>query len=383
MNIEGISKPRAFVSSVVNNFEEYRDIARQALLNAGAEPVLVNEDNPSSPSSSRNVCLDAVDSCDIFISIVGERGGWTTPSGKLVIEEEYEHALRRKLPIVAFLQNTDRDAKAEEFERKVSDYVNGHFRVTFNDISDLKDKIEKAVRPLIKTRGEAIVDDLFFNKCLEQPYPIHNEATARLVIVPERQEEIFDSLDFDKPDFLRKIFDIGHAKGVDLFSYQESKSHQVESDSIVFSQGISGRDRGNEKVHLTIFENGTLSIDCNISGRHPTESGFSSPDMFVVLAEDIVNVLSSGFKFADKLFDEIDPYGRHCRFYYNVSVSNLGHRYIERNYKPKNSHQMNMNGDTSIVALTRARVVTRSDFFDSTSETERIVSMLIRHSGPR
>lgn len=83
--------PRVFVSSVVEDFTEFRKAAREAISAAGGEPVLVNEDFPSLAVSSRNACLDAVDSCDFLVSIVGERGGWTAPSGLLVIEEEYQH----------------------------------------------------------------------------------------------------------------------------------------------------------------------------------------------------------------------------------------------------------------------------------------------------
>ncbi len=37
---------------------------------------LVNEDFPSQAGSSRNTCLDAIDSCDIFLLVIGGRGGW-------------------------------------------------------------------------------------------------------------------------------------------------------------------------------------------------------------------------------------------------------------------------------------------------------------------
>ena len=95
--------PRVFVSSVIEDFDDYRAAARRGIKRAGCQPVLVNEDFPAAVESSRNVCLDAVDSCDVFLVIVGRRGDWKTPAGKLVVEEEYERAKSKKIPVLARL----------------------------------------------------------------------------------------------------------------------------------------------------------------------------------------------------------------------------------------------------------------------------------------
>jgi hypothetical protein len=95
-------KPRVFVSSVMDGFEEYREAARSAIEAAGGEPVLV-EDLPSLPVSSRNACLDGVASCDMYLVAIGDRGGWTAPSGKLVVEEEFEEAQRLGQPVVVLV----------------------------------------------------------------------------------------------------------------------------------------------------------------------------------------------------------------------------------------------------------------------------------------
>ena len=103
-------RTRVFVSSVIEGFAEYRQAARNGIEQAGGEAVLVNEDFPSQASSSRNTCLDAIDSCDVFLLVLGGRGGWKTPSGRLVVEEEFEHARARKLPVLVFLEDVPRDA---------------------------------------------------------------------------------------------------------------------------------------------------------------------------------------------------------------------------------------------------------------------------------
>ena len=66
-----------------------------------------NASAPALPFALRRVvtCLDAIDSCDVFLIVLGGRGGWKTPSGRLVIEEEFEHARSRKLAVLVFFED--------------------------------------------------------------------------------------------------------------------------------------------------------------------------------------------------------------------------------------------------------------------------------------
>ena len=132
-----IPRVRVFVSSVVDGFQEYREIARHAIEKGGGEPVLVNEDFPALSTSPRNACLDAVDSCDMYVAIIGARGGWNAPSGKLVVEEEYLRAKERKLPTFVFLQSVDRDAEGKRLAALLENYVDGALRVTFQTPEEL------------------------------------------------------------------------------------------------------------------------------------------------------------------------------------------------------------------------------------------------------
>src|SRR6266498_5591256 len=141
-------RPRVFVSSVMDGFEEHRQAAKRGILSAGGEPVLV-EDFPSLSVSSRNACLDGVASCDIYIAVLGSRGGWSAPSGKLVVEEEYEEALHRRMRILAFIHRCDRDKKGEHLVARVSDYVDGLFRSSYTDVAELESTVAMSLKPLI------------------------------------------------------------------------------------------------------------------------------------------------------------------------------------------------------------------------------------------
>lgn len=74
------NRQRVFVSSVVEGFKEFRQAARDGIQAAGGQPILVNGDYPSLSTSSRNACLGAVQSSDVYISIMEDRGSYQTPS---------------------------------------------------------------------------------------------------------------------------------------------------------------------------------------------------------------------------------------------------------------------------------------------------------------
>src|SRR3954470_16843571 len=166
--------PRVFVSSVVTGFEAYRRAAKEGILAAGGEPILVNEDFPSIPDSSRNACLDAVASSDALALVIGERGGWKTPSGRFVIEEEYDEAVRRGIPLYVFLQDIARDAETDRFTKRVSDYVLGRFRTSFRTPEELREASKKALSTLGPPRTRMVasaIADALEGRSEQSQYP--------------------------------------------------------------------------------------------------------------------------------------------------------------------------------------------------------------------
>lgn len=211
-------RPRVFVSSVIEDFALFREAARQAVERAGGEPVLVNEDLSATDNSSRNACLDAVESCDYLLLILGERGGWTAPSGKLVVEEEYEHDRIRQLTVLAFIQNAPHDETATRLVAKVSDYVTGLFRVAFENPADLGKKIEQALKPLLKGGIEMNTADHDIWRRLTIPLRSSTDTSLRLVMLPERRAEMVDPLKFGDEIFVRRLYRLAYGDDVRLFS---------------------------------------------------------------------------------------------------------------------------------------------------------------------
>jgi hypothetical protein len=375
-------KARVFVSSVVDGFEEYRQAAREGILAVGGEPILVNEDFPSMVDSSRNACLDAVESCDYVVTIVGARGGWTTPSGRLVVEEEYDRARSNKIPVLVFLQNVDRDAEATRFARELSDYVSGSLRRTFTTPAELRTQIESALGPLIvgsETRRVFAMTQRS-GDYFADPYRVGGTTMLRFVLVPERDEEVFDPVLLESEKVRSAVYRIAHDDSVRLLSYEFPKKAKIEGDALVIEQtNTHGRHGEGHLVRVEITEGGELIVDANVTGRVRRGSASDMLDSFVVAVEDIETVLAIDLRFAAALYAEFDAYQRHQRFTYNVGLIDLDFRMIERSPKPGSSHTMNIMRDRGVIrAFDEPRVVSRADLGNPNREIERAVSLLVR-----
>lgn len=374
-------KPRVFVSSVLEGFEEYREAARQSIINIGGEPILVNEDLPSLMSSSRNVCLDAVDSADAFVVIVGERGGWKTPSGRLVIEEEYDRARYKKLPILVFIQDIKREPEAQRFTNEISDYIDGLFRVTFRSPVELKAEIEKALKSLLPIFKVKAMDDNLLMQSLKNPYSVANEASVRFIIAPERDEEVIDPVVLGSEDFVETIFELGHSKKVRIFDYLRPKKHWIDGQSLFIHQfDPSGlRKETVNEVRLEILESGLMIIDSNVTRRVIRRQLHSLLDSCVVAEEDIGAVLNTCFQFTAALFDFIDRFKRHNRFKYNVALVNIGTRILVKEPKEQSSYSLNMPGHSEpVIAFDSPRLLIRSDLMLPKNEIERVIVVFSR-----
>jgi hypothetical protein len=370
-------RPRVFVSSVIEGFADYRQAARDGIEQAGGEGVLVNEDFPSQASSSRNTCLDAIDSCDVFLLVLGARGGWKTPSGRLVVEEEFEHARARKLPVLVFLEDVPRDADGERLAKILSDYVDGNFRVKFSGTAELRDQIERSLRAIVDTRNNRAMDHDPIAARLLKPYRFSDQTSLRFAIAPERMEEVFDPLDLASPGFAERMLEIGHRSEVRLFGYLYAKeAPRQEQTWLVIEQPLGNNwSEGRQGVRLTICENGAVLIDTNATGRTKRSNSMDLADIMTASIESVEALLVASFRFTQALYDDKDPYKRHQRFYWNGVLSGMGNRSLVRNpVSQEHSYRVNMgNRDEAIPAFPSSRLIARADLAQPGKEIERAI----------
>jgi hypothetical protein len=371
-------KPRVFVSSVMEKFLDYREAARRGISEAGGCPVLA-EDYPGLDVSPRNACLEGVASCDIIAIIIGERGGWRTPSGKLVVEEEYEEALKQKIRILVFVQDTNHDADAQYLVDRLSDYINGKFRPTFNNHEELQLEIKKAVRPLIDYLSVGEVDLNKLQEKLSIPYQMHDHTSIRFVLSPERLEEFIDPVTLESVKLKDQIYQIAHSKEVKLFSYKYGKETEVGINEIVILQASDHRNWDEtDVVRLEITSEGIISIDSNVTGLKKTELNSSLTDTFVILEDDISFRLKQCFDFAHEFFNHYDPYKRYDKFFYNAVLNNIGYRNLMKEPPKGNRMTMRQTGGEIVIAFDESRSATRAEFINSNGLTALALTMFRR-----
>ena len=97
-------RQRIFISSVMRDYEDCREIAEEAIRDLGMEPLLA-ETIIASGGTPRDVILDdAIRSCQAVVGIYGPRYGWTgAQSQRSPTEEEYDRARELYKPIYAFV----------------------------------------------------------------------------------------------------------------------------------------------------------------------------------------------------------------------------------------------------------------------------------------
>jgi hypothetical protein len=360
----------------MEDFQEYREVAKRAIIATGADPVLV-EDYPGLTASPRNACLDGVASCDIFIGIIGKRGGWTTPSGKLAVEEEYEEAKRKKLHVLVFLQNISRDREAERLAEKLSDYVGGHFRLSFNSPVDLEAAINRSLPPIIQYFQNPKAEVSMIQDKLRDPYCLQYQTCLRFVSAPERGEECIDPVFLESEELERQIYVIGHSHDVNLFSYKYPKTSEVRATELIIKQSEeSGRVRIGEMVHLELNTACMITIDMNITGESNERDDWSGT--MAVYEKDLVAGLNKCFAFLKAFFELRDPYKRYDRVYYNTALSGLGYRTLLKEPPKNGTYSTGFGGEEIIITFESPTLISRADLHNPTDQVARNLSLLGR-----
>ncbi len=375
-------KSRVFISSVVEGFGEFRAAARAAVLEAGGDPVLVNEDFPSLTTSSRNACLDAIDSSDIYVGILGTRGGWVAPSRMTVVEEEWRHARARKRPTLFFLQTGARDADAERLASIVSDYVDGTLRRTFTTAEDLRGEMVRALSPLLRSEGNVNMPPEEFLKVFAAGSQFSStEPSLRVVIAPERREEVVDPVRMASDKFMRQLLEIGHRENINLFNYAVGKGTELKGDQLVIMQQPPAPARsGADTVRLAFSEAGVMIAEMMTTERSKND-GMNFMQAPVVSTERAGELMRQAVAFYAETLRFLDPYRRYQTFYYNVALEHLGHWTLHRNPQPRSSYSLNMRGGNQpVLAYPEPRLISRQDLSDPSDEIERVLTLLMRNS---
>lgn len=339
------------------------------------------EDFPSLPVSSRTACLDAVASSDVYLVIVGERGGWTAPSGSLVVVEEYEEARRRGLPIVYLQGEVQRDDDAQRLDRQLSDYVAGVYRRSFRTPEELETRVEDALRPLLseaRSAGATNVNEL--RERLQATHGYGAGAYLQVVVAPLRGDDVFDAVDIGGEPFRHTVLELGHARSVGLFDFELAKEPVLDSARHTLTIKQQAQGHALRDVQVSINPSGMLDTQVSVSGqRGGVVSALGAG--FVILEGDVESAAARSLAFARELYAHADPYQRYARLAWDTALHHQGHQPLLREPPAGGSFSAPMRVPRPAIAFNAPQLITRQDLNDPTRLVRDLLTMLRRRFG--
>ncbi len=174
-----------FISSVRRGLEEERDALPGVIEALGHTPQRF-EDWTALPVPPREACMRAVDGCDAYLLLLGERYGEAMPDTSVApTEEEFTVARKRGIPVLAFRKHgVTMEPDQQRFAARVEAYAEGFFRDSFATTAELLTKVAKALRDLdqrpsrLQTRP---LDDPLPADWLQARLSAHGHPTASML----------------------------------------------------------------------------------------------------------------------------------------------------------------------------------------------------------
>jgi hypothetical protein len=150
-------RARVFLSSTTVGLRSVRDVARQAIEDAGCDPIVMEEFG-AVPDYPDSVCQDRIDTSDVYVGLIGWRhGSRPAESDQSYTEREYRYARLRGLPCLIFLLSEDlcREELSAPAEPTKIRSRQEQFRVTVrqatttktvSDLAQLKTEVIRSLR---------------------------------------------------------------------------------------------------------------------------------------------------------------------------------------------------------------------------------------------
>ena len=147
---------RIFISSVQREFAKERkalaDYIRKDAILGRFFDVFLFEEVPAQERTSDDVYLGEVDSCDIYLGVLGRTYGNTDSAGVSATEREYNRAFKRHKPRICFVLKSDKPAEPQQsaFIARVNKDV---VRKSFNDYDELRTGVYAALGKYLSDKG--------------------------------------------------------------------------------------------------------------------------------------------------------------------------------------------------------------------------------------
>lgn len=141
---------KIFLSSTMDDLKDLRALLKEVLNRNPEWKAVVAEDFYAQPLSPKNVCLQNVEGCDVYVGIFDKKYGYIpekdNPQRKSVSVLEYECAKNNNIPRLVFIsESLEKDPDLDKFIKELSNFENGVWRGKYIGAEDLEQKIVASI----------------------------------------------------------------------------------------------------------------------------------------------------------------------------------------------------------------------------------------------
>jgi hypothetical protein len=227
------------VSSTYSDLKEERSRVIQALLDLDCIPAGM-ELFPAVDEEQFEYIKRVINDCDYYILIIGGRYGSLSSSGISFTEQEYNYAVERKIPIIAFIHADPeliplgKSEINEELRRKLTEFKDnvgkGRLVKFWNNATELPGLVSQAISKCIRifpAIGWVRADKVSSETLLEEINELRkeNETLRR----KDRESDLAAIINLEN---IADINDIFHVRGKHKFYATRSRSATIEEWSI-------------------------------------------------------------------------------------------------------------------------------------------------------
>jgi hypothetical protein len=222
--------PRLFVSSTCYDLNEVRDNMYSFIQEMGYTPVFSDKNDIfyHPDLHTHEACIKEIESCDIFILVIGGRfgGNYVYDMEKSIVNAEYEAAKNLKIPIITFIKRDVHD-QHHLFNKNKFDNPKSYQNFTYTSIDKQEtaskifsfiDEVRKAeynngyftfeysreIKDILKKQLAGMFHDFLWNRMKEQEDVKTNRMLVNLTTIGKKTEEIMDliyrKVDVDKAE---------------------------------------------------------------------------------------------------------------------------------------------------------------------------------------
>jgi Domain of unknown function (DUF4062) len=294
-----------FISSLARGeMATFRRAARDAIDSLGMRPVMF-ETEPPSAQDSRRALLDRIPQCDALLLILGAEYGEPAARGASPTEEEFQEAVHHGVPVLAIVQDgVEREAAQKEFINRVrGTWEEGRFAPAFRDRDDVMRTAVRALNewrqrgPNEQLRAAAEQIALYLATGDDRPGTMSSSGSLMsVVLVPLVVEALLDPLALEDPTLADDLAGAARASG--LVSNAMGIETEIDREDTVHLR--ARQERGWESPHVCVTRTGAILVEGAVGAQR---GNFASSQ---VVADRVVEVISRGAAFAERVWSRID-----------------------------------------------------------------------------